>query len=66
MHQLRSLFNRWLDGLYVVAFAFIVIGIILLLLPMLKGTVWQTIGGASLGAGFTILVTTITAGRSNL
>ncbi len=66
MHQLRSLFKRWFNGLYVVAFIFIVIGIVLLLLPALRGTVWQTIGGALLGAGFTILVTTITAGQSIL
>lgn len=63
-----SSLKRWLSGLYLVTFAlvFIVAGVILLLLPSLKGTVWQTIGGALLGTGFTILVTAITARQSSL
>jgi hypothetical protein len=60
-------FKKWLTSLYLVAFAFIfiVVGVILLLLPLLKNTVWQTIGGILLGTGLTILVTTTTAGQSS-
>jgi len=63
-----SSLKRWLSGLYLITFAlvFIGVGVILLLLPSLKGTVWQTIGGALLGTGFTILVTAITARQSSL
>ncbi len=64
----QSSLKRRLTGLYLVAFAFvfIVAGVILLLLPSLIGTVWQTIDGALLGTGFTILVTAITARQSSL
>ena len=63
-----SSLKRWLTGMYLVTFAlvFIVAGVILFLLPSLKGTVWQTISGALLGTGFTILVTAITARQSSL
>lgn len=63
-----SSLQRWLTGMYLVTFAlvFIVAGVILFLLPSLKGTVWQTISGALLGTGFTILVTAITARQSSL
>lgn len=63
-----SSIRKWFTGLYLVtlAFVFIVAGVILLLLPPLKNTLWQTIGGALLGAGFTILVTAITARQSSL
>lgn len=64
MDQVLSFFNKWVNALYIVAFVFIVIGIVLLLVPSLKSIVWQTIGGALLGAGFTIIVTTITSQRS--
>ncbi len=58
--------KSWLNGLYLVAFAFIGAGVVLVLLPELKGQVWQIIEGALLGAGFTILVTTISARQSIL
>jgi len=63
-----SSLKKWFAGLYLVtlAFVFIVAGVILLLLPSLKNTLWQTISGALLGAGFTILVTSITARQSSL
>jgi len=59
--------KRWFSGLYLVsaAFSFIGIGTISLLLPLLQGTVWQTIGAALLGSGLTILVTAITARQSS-
>jgi hypothetical protein len=64
----QSSLKRRLTGLNLVAFAFvfIVAGVILLLLPSLIGTVWQTIDGALLGTGFTILITAITARQSSL
>ena len=64
----QSSLKRRFTGLYLVSFAFvfIVAGVILLLLPSLIGTVWQTIDGALLGTGFTILVTAITARQSSL
>ena len=66
MRQLQLFVKRWLNGLYLVAFAFFGAGVVLLLLPELKGQVWQIIGGAFLGAGLTILVTTISARQSIL
>lgn len=63
-----SSFKKWLTGLYLVtlAFVFIAAGTLLLLLPSLRSAVWQTIGGALLGTGFTILVAAITARQSSL
>lgn len=59
--------KKWFTGLYLVAFAFvfIAVGVLLLLLPVLKDTVWQTIGGASLATGLSILVAAITARQSS-
>jgi amino acid transporter len=59
MRQLLLFVKSWLNGLYLVAFAFIGAGVVLVLLPELKGQIWQIIEGALLGAGFTILVITI-------
>jgi hypothetical protein len=64
IHKLWAFFKRQVNGLYLVAIAFIVVGVILSQLPTLKGTIWQSIGVALIGAGFTIFVTTITAQRS--
>ncbi len=62
-----SILKEWFRGLYLIAlaFAFVVMGVIVLLLPFLKSAVWQTIGVALLGTGFTILVTAITARQSS-
>lgn len=61
-------FKKWVADLYLVTLglAFIVAGVIVLLLPPLKNAVWQTIGGALLGTGFTILVAAITARQSSI
>lgn len=61
-------FKKWVADLYLVTLglAFIVAGVIILLLPPLKNAIWQTIGGALLGTGFTILVAAITARQSSL
>ncbi len=63
-----SSLKKWFAGLYLVTLAFVlnIAGVILLLLPSLKNTLWQTISGALLGAGFTILVTSITAQQYSL
>ncbi len=66
MRQLLLFVKSWLNGLYLVAFVFIGAGVVLVLLPELKGQIWQIIEGALLGAGFTILVTTISARQSIL
>jgi hypothetical protein len=59
-----SSLKKWFTGLYLVAVAFIMVGVILLL-PLLKNTVWQTIGGALLGSGLTILIASITTKQSS-
>jgi hypothetical protein len=64
MHRLWSLLRRWLSILYFIAIALMVIGALLFLVPGLKGTIWQTIGGVLVGTGFTMLVTTITSQQS--
>jgi hypothetical protein len=64
MDRVPSFFKKWVNSLYLVAFAFIAVGVILFFIPTLKGTLWLTIDGALVGAGFTILVTTITSQRS--
>src|SRR6266700_1489617 len=66
MRQLLLFVKSWLNGLYLVAFVFNGAGVVLVLLPELKGQIWQIIEGALLGAGFTILVTTISARQSIL
>src|SRR5262245_42646013 len=66
MRQLQLFVKSWLNGLYLVAFVFFGTGLVLVLLPGLKGQIWQIIGGALLDAGLTILVTTISARQSIL
>lgn len=65
--QLWVSIKRWFGDLYLVVFAFVFIAIggTLSLLPMLRGTIWQTIGGALFASGFAILVAAITARQSS-
>lgn len=64
----RSSLKEKLTGLSLIglAFVFIAVGTIVLLLPSLLSAVWQPVGGALLGTGLTILVTTITARQASL